>query len=96
MTGNDIKQLRTRYGLTQSEFAAVIGTTGNTCGRWESCAECTLPATTAPGVLRIVRALMQAPVPTADDCTRLMQALSTYGSLYALHVLLQSVFKENP
>jgi transcriptional regulator with XRE-family HTH domain len=35
MTGDELRRLRRRLGLSQKSFAALVGTTGNTIARWE-------------------------------------------------------------
>jgi DNA-binding transcriptional regulator YiaG len=35
MTSKDIRRLRKQLGLSQSEFAELVGVTANTVARWE-------------------------------------------------------------
>lgn len=35
MTGNEFKKIREKFGLTQVQFARLIGTNNNTVSRWE-------------------------------------------------------------
>lgn len=85
--GERHKQIRTRLGRTQDEFAQILGVAGETVSRWENGHHAP-----PPHAARILRALNTI-IDTPDLEATVTQALEK-GPLYTLHTLLRLAYKE--
>lgn len=94
MTAAEIARIRGRMGLTQAQFADLLGVAASTVSRWERVARID------PMQARILEviALLETRDAAAWDqtCAELRQALLVRGGLYALYRLLGCVFERVP
>jgi len=92
MTAAEIARIRTRMGLTQTQFAELLGVAASTVSRWERLAR------VDPMQARILEAIVLLEARGAgtwdQTCAELRQALLVRGGLFALYRLLGCVFEK--
>lgn len=92
-SGNQVRHLREQLGLTQQQFASLLGVHSTTLYRWEASGLVALRI--EPFQLQILRALQQQiERPGNDLAEALGKALLVGGGLLALYVLLQDLFEK--
>ncbi len=87
MTGDEIKALRSRVGLTAVDLSALLGVTASTLSRWEVRPN-HAPDARSQAVLRAMQALTDRGKLPADLAT----SIHCRGGLYALHRVLAAFF----
>lgn len=95
MTGNDVRLLRERLGLTPQQLAELLGTAVSTVYRWETAGPKEISID--PFQVRILALLREqiAPpgsAPRNDIATAITRGLLIGGGLLGLYYLLDSVF----
>lgn len=92
MTAAEIACIRTRMGLTQTQFAELLGVAASTVSRWERLAK------VDPMQARILEVIGLLEVRDAEawdqTCAELKQALLVGGGLFALYRLLSVAFSD--
>jgi len=92
MTAAEIARIRARMGLTQTQFAELLGVAASTVSRWERLAK------VDPMQARILEVIALLEVRDAETwgqtCAELRQALMVRGGLFALYRLLGCVFEK--
>lgn len=94
MTGSEIEKIRKQLGLTQAQFASLLGAHAVTVSRWES--DLLHPTPYQLGLLhRFRRAMLQAQKKSHRVADDVAVALVTAGAIAGLYLLLRWAFDES-